>query len=248
MDDLASAQFLELERVHWWFEGRRRVFFALLRRHLEARGGLKILDVGCGVGGMLEELRAFGEPAGLEISLPMLRLARERGFPRVFRGSAQELCVADRSLDLITAFDCLEHLDDDDRALSGFHRALKHGGHLFLSVPAFQFLYAQNDRVAQHKRRYRRSHLVQKLRSRGFEPVKATYVNALLFPAILPAVLFLKLRQIIAPPRSPETNLSYLPPRWINAVLARIFGLEAPLLRTMNFPAGHSIAILARKA
>jgi SAM-dependent methyltransferase len=247
MDDLASRQFLDLERVHWWFEGRRRVFFALLHRHLPKRRNLKILDVGCGVGGMMRELRAFGEPAGLEISLPMLRLAKERGFSRVLCGSADALPVRDRSIDLVTAFDCIEHLDDDQRALRAFHRALHPDGHVFLSVPAYQFLYAENDRVAQHKRRYTRSGLVRKLREAGFEVVRATYVNALLFPVILPAVLGLKVRQRLFP-RPPETNLSYMPGGWMNRLLATVFGGERHLLRFANFPAGHSIAVLARPA
>jgi hypothetical protein len=50
-------------------------------------------------------------------------------------------------------------------------------------VPAWQFLYAENDRVAMHQRRYRRGALVKKLRSVGFTIERASYVNALLFPA-----------------------------------------------------------------
>ena len=53
MNDIVCQQFLELEREHWWFEGRRRIFFHLLDKVLKGRSGLRILDIGCGVGGMM---------------------------------------------------------------------------------------------------------------------------------------------------------------------------------------------------
>jgi SAM-dependent methyltransferase len=250
MDELAARQFMELERVHWWFEGRRRLFFDLLARVLRGQRDLKMLDVGCGAGGMLGELRRFGEPAGLEISRELLAAARGRGFPRLLVGAAERRPGAPRSLDLVTAFDCVEHLEDDVGAFRGFHAALKPGGRLFLSVPAWQFLYAENDRVAMHRRRYRRSGLTAKLESVGFSIEKASYVNAWLFPLIVPAVLLLKLKQRFfkragAPA---ETNLSYRAPTLVNALLARIFSSERFVLRHASFPLGHSLIVLARRS
>jgi SAM-dependent methyltransferase len=250
MDELAARQFVELERVHWWFEGRRRIFFDLLGRALAGARGLKMLDVGCGAGGMLGELRRFGEPAGLEISRELLDEARARGFPRLLVGSAERLPVAPASLDLVTAFDCVEHLEDDVAAFRGFFAALKPGGRLFLSVPAWQFLYAENDRVAMHRRRYRRSTLCARLREVGFAIERASYVNAWLFPLIVPAVLLLKAKQRFfkragAPA---ETNLSYRYPKAVNSLLAAIFSSERFVLRRASFPIGHSLIVLARKS
>jgi SAM-dependent methyltransferase len=251
MDDLATRQFVELERIHWWFEGRRRIFFDVLERLLPGRSNLRMLDVGCGVGGMMVELRRFGDPSGLELSTEMVARARERGFSKSFCGNAESLPVGSGRLDLVTAFDCIEHLDRDDQALSEFHRVLRPGGRLFVSVPAYQFLYAENDRVAQHKRRYRRNLLVQRIHDAGFEVEKASHINLLLFPAILPAVLLLKLKQRLLKTSfkngSTETNLSYTPPAWLNRSLANLFGSERYLLRHLSFPVGHSIFAAARK-
>ena len=249
MDELAARQFMELERVHWWFEGRRRIFFDVLARALRGRRDLRMLDVGCGAGGMLGELRRFGEPAGLEISTELLGAARTRGFARLLVGSAERLPVRAGSLDLVTAFDCIEHLVDDVGAAAGFYRALKPGDRAFFSVPAWQFLYAENDRVAMHQRRYRRGALVKKLESVGFAIERASYVNALLFPLIVPAVLLLQFKQrfLKRSGAAPETNLSYCPPRPLNALLAAIFSSERFLLRASDLPLGHSLIVLARK-
>lgn len=247
MDSLATHQFIELERVHWWFDGRRRIFFDVLGRRIGPRQDLRMLDVGCGVGGMMMELRRFGEPAGLELSASMVAVARERGFQRTFCGDAQNLSIQSGDLDLVTAFDCIEHLDRDDLALAEFFRVLKPGGLLFVSVPAYQFLYAENDRVAQHKRRYVRGTLSRRVRAAGFEILQASHFNILLFPAILPAVLGLKLKQRLLRSSGSETNLSYVPPRWLNRLLAGIFGAERHLFRHGSSPVGHSIFCLAQK-
>src|SRR6185295_3490781 len=109
--------------------------------------------------------------------------------------------------------------------------------------------YAENDRVAMHRRRYRRSALVAKLRSVGFTIERASYVNAILFPLIVPAVLLLKMKQrwFKRADAPPETNLSYAPARPVNALLAAIFSSERFLLRAFDLPLGHSLIVLARK-
>ena len=57
MDANAYRQFLELERTHWWFRGRRSVYFGLLEHSLKERRPLRVLDLGCGRGGVGHEFR-----------------------------------------------------------------------------------------------------------------------------------------------------------------------------------------------
>lgn len=249
MDDLAARQFIELERDHWWFAGRRSLFFDVLQRELHALRDLVAMDVGCGAGGMLQGLAQVAAPIGLDVSTELLGQARARGFTRLLIGSAEALPCRNDSLDLVTAFDCIEHLNDDCTALAAFYSALRPGGRLLVSVPAWQFLFSENDRVAHHKRRYRRSELVAKARAAGFEVAKASYVNAWLFPLIVPVVLLLKLKQrFLKPTHAPaETNLSYRLPRWLNTLLAAIFCSERHVLRHASFPLGHSLLLLATK-
>src|SRR5436189_264414 len=76
--------------------------------------------------------------------------------------------------------------------LREIHRMLKPGGILIASGPAYQFLYAQQDRITHHVRRYTLGEMQAKARAAGFEVRQASYINFLLFPAILPIVLLLK--------------------------------------------------------
>jgi SAM-dependent methyltransferase len=248
MEGVAYEQFLKLERDHWWFIGRRRCYLPILERFLPRKSGLRILDVGCGMGGMLPELARFGDVIGIDSDRRSIEICRERGFGNSFLGGAMQIAAASGCADLVTFYDCIEHLPDDRAALAEAHRVLAPGGTLFVSVPAYQFLYSNNDRVAHHFRRYTRGELVAKARAAGFEVVKATYVNVFLFPLIAPAVLLFKLKERLFPkPDDSRTNLSHVPPRAVNSLLAAVFGGEGKILRHVSAPFGHSLILIGRK-
>ena len=248
MECVAYDQFLTLERDHWWFVGRRRSYFTILSHFLPRERELAIADIGCGVGGMLPELDAFGHPVGVDSDLQSIKICRDRGFPNSFVGGADLLPLAADSHDLVTFFDCLEHLDDDEGALAEVLRVLKPGGTAFFSVPAYQFLFSNNDRVAHHKRRYTRSELVRKVRKAGMTVEKATYVNVVLFPLILPAVLLLKLKERLLPKlNDTRSNLTHAPGKLVNTILGAIFGGEGRVLKYVSSPLGHSQVLVARK-
>ncbi len=247
MDETANRQFVELEQTHFWFVGRRRIFFHLLDRELTNRSELRALDVGCGAGGMLGPLGRYGSVTGIDMQEDLVAFCHERGFADVTVGSAYELPAADASIDLVTLFDTIEHIPDDVRALRECRRVLAPDGRLFISTPAYQFLFANNDRVAHHERRYTAGRLRRTLLAAGLRPVKITYFNTLLFPAILPAVLGKKLVERLSDPGD-RTNLSHAPGRTLNTVLAAIMGSERHLLARTSMPFGHSIIAIARPA
>jgi SAM-dependent methyltransferase len=247
VEETAYRQFVELEENHFWFVGRRTIFMHLLDHELDGRSDLQVLDVGCGAGGMLAPLSKYGQVTGVDTSKELVDFCLQRGFERVLVGSATDLPVAAASVDLITLFDTIEHVPDDARALEQSRAALAPDGLMFLSVPAYQFLYANNDRVAHHQRRYTARQLRRKLTAAGFTPTKITYFNTLLFPAILPVVLAKKLSERRSPPDD-TTNLSHPVPPTLNRVLARTMSSERHLLSRASLPFGHSIVAIARPA
>ena len=247
MDVIANQQFLELEDRHWWLRGRRRIFFHLLDKAMGNTSNRRVLDVGCGAGGMMERLQRYGPTWGIDLSNEMVRQCRVRGFKNVLAASATELPMIDEFFDLVTLFDCLEHIDDDQAALSEARRVLIPRGLLFVSAPAYQFLYAQNDRLAHHKRRYTLSALHSMIHRTGFEVIHSSYINFWLFPIILPTVLLLKLKDRVISSNGRTTNLSYPLPQWMHHCLAAIFSSERCLVSRWSSPVGHSLFLLASK-
>jgi SAM-dependent methyltransferase len=248
VEEVAYEQFARLEERHWWMRGRRTVFFDLLDRLLPSERPLRSLDVGCGYGAMLRELTRYGAASGVDVAEEAIEACRRRGIDEVVVSSAYSVPEPDESFDVVALFDCLEHLEDDGAALREAHRLLRPGGHVVVTLPAYGFLYANNDRVAHHQRRYTVREIRSKLEAAGFRSRKATYVNALLFPLILPIVLLKKLKERLFPRKHDDTtNLTHDVPRPLNEALYRVFSSERLLLRRASFPAGHSIFALAIK-
>jgi len=251
MDPNAYRQFLELERTHWWFRGRRSVYLGLLRQHLAGRRPARTLDLGCGMGGFLPGLDELcDEVHPSDISVESLVHCRERGFADGVCGSGYALPYADASYDLVCMFDAIEHIPDDERVMREVARVLRPGGLVLVTVPAYQFLYANNDRIAQHQRRYTRASLRRVFEQAGLVVERNTHANVFLFPLILPIVLSIKLIEKLHPrtEESDHTNLTWPIPGVVHGLLHGVFAAELPFSRRFDWPAGHSIAALARKA
>lgn len=161
-------------------------------------------------------------------------------------GSGYELPFQDDSFDMVALFDVIEHIPDDHRVLSEVRRVLKPNGQVFISVPAYQFMFSQNDRVAHHLRRYTATRLNQVLETAGLHSKKTTYFNTFLFPLILPAVMVLKLKERLFGLPEGMTNLSHEFKEPVNGIFAWIMSAERWLLRHIEFPFGHSLIAMAR--
>ena len=138
MDQALLLSFAELEEVHWWFVARRLIVMDTVRRW--APDGLaRIAEVGCGTGGTLRTLSAAFPSAsvlGIDPNEQALALTRDRGSEAVL-GRFEELPLPDGWADLLLGLDVIEHVRDDARALAEARRALRPGGRLVLTVPAW---------------------------------------------------------------------------------------------------------------
>jgi SAM-dependent methyltransferase len=252
MEPAAYGEFRDLERTHWWFRGRRAIFLELLKRRvLPALGHdpVRSLDLGCGMGGHLTMLRGLGEPVGTDVEIEAVRHCRTRGFQRVVLADGARLPFKEGAFDLVTAFDTIEHIEDDLNALKECCRVLRPGGFLFLSGPAYQFLYTHQDAVVHHQRRYTTGRLKRLFEAAGFHVDHKSYINSILFPPILAALLLIKLKQLIVPPGADDkrSNASIWFPGWLNEILAGIFASERHLASRFELPFGHSLLVVGRK-
>ncbi len=252
MEPNAYAEFRDEEGKHWWFIGRKRIFSHLIQRIVRHLGGgpIRSLDLGCGMGGMLDELANAGSACGTDIEQTALVHCRERGYAAVFKAHGEHLPLPDGSLDLICAFDTLEHIAAEQETIEECFRVLRPGGFILLSVPAYQLLYSHQDKVVHHQRRYTDGDLARKLTRGGFRVTRLSYINFLLFPAILPVLLLIKLKEALFPPANDadSSNVSISRPApWLNNILAAIFAFERHLVGGCSVPVGHSLVAVGRK-
>jgi SAM-dependent methyltransferase len=230
----------DFEEWYWWHRGRRSIVCRLLERFAPPRA--RILDVGCGTGATTAALRPFGSVSGVDTGLAGLRHARAHGLA-VARGSAEKLPVGDAKLDVAVALDVLEHLDDDRRALAEILRVLRPGGVLLATVPAYPFLWSSHDEALDHRRRYRRGELRERLLAAGFEITLCSHVMA----SILPPVMAVRLTERWWRRRAPATSGYLTLPRPMNDLLARLVSLGGYLVPFLTLPFGLSIVAVARK-
>ena len=244
MEPQLYRDFARLEDVHWWFTGRRAVIRAVLKDHLPPHPMRRILDVGCGTGGMLKMLTEFGQAEGLEASDQALELCRERvgaSIP-VHRGELPDGIPVGNKYEVITAFDVLEHLDEPVAALKAIHRAMASGGDFICTVPAYDFLWSEHDDLNHHRRRYTRRLLLEQLKEGGFKPLYASYFNSALFSPIALARLASK----ALGRRSGKSDMSEAP-ALVNRLLERIFSAERFVVPHVPLPFGVSLLAIAKR-
>lgn len=115
-----------------WFAQPQRRFAQVLP------DGARMLDLGCGPGLEMADLRGLGlSPAGLDPSRSMLRFARERNpGVAVVQGTGLALPFADAAFDGVWASASLHHVTRDEApgALREIGRVLRPGGAFYASV------------------------------------------------------------------------------------------------------------------
>jgi SAM-dependent methyltransferase len=240
MDPAYAAVHAEEDRAHWWFLGRRAVILAEMARRLPA-GGSRLAELGCGSGGMLEAIGRFGAAVGIETDPALRAHALARGLD-VRAGSLPEAIPLEAGAwDAVCLFDVLEHVDDEAGALAACRRLLGPRGRLFVTVPAYRWLWSRHDELLGHRRRYTARRLRGAVEAAGLAVERLTYFNTLLAPAVM------AVRLARAALRRPGHDLDR-PAAPVNRALAACFAAEARLLRWMSPPFGISLLLVARRA
>jgi SAM-dependent methyltransferase len=231
----------DVEQTHWWYRGMRKNTRRILARYLAPGRTYDILDAGSGTGGNTLDLQRWGRVTGLDYSIEALSFSTTRGLRRLVRGTIEVLPFKDGSFDVVTSFDVICHggVVDDLNALKEFRRVLRPGGIALVRLPAFDWLWGAHDAAVQTTRRYSAGQLAQRMELAGFEVLRATYGNVLLFPL---AVAKRMSERFL--PASP--NDLTVPPAPVNLAFEAMVRLEEPLSRVIKLPAGLSAVAVGR--
>jgi len=239
---------------HWWFASRTRALNAVMQPLLPSGLEVRLLDVGCGAGNMIDHLSEYGRLKGLEIDPRPTKMAHDRGYDVDLFDVTKPMPFAEGTFDAVTALDVIEHNEDDMAILRDSYRVLKPGGHIIITVPAFMFLWSHNDDINAHVRRYTAGELRRKLTEAGFTVRRMSYNNFFVFP--LAAAIIMLRRSTEAKPELASHHLSEdeyqvemepaSPP--VNAALSTVGRVEAGLIRYIDLPVGTSLIGVGEKA
>jgi SAM-dependent methyltransferase len=238
-----------IEEEHFWFTARRKLIFQLVSAATRSLApGFRVLEVGCGNGtvlGALEQACPAGTVFGMDLFSEGLSFASSQGRKRLLQGDAHNPPF-NIDFDVIGAFDVIEHLPDDEKILHDFHRMLRPGGKLIVTVPAYRWLWSEFDDVSHHCRRYHRPELQTKLHAAGFTP---SFISPFMM-SILPLVwLHRKKRRANHSRREDDIlgeEIRIIPV--VNPILRSILSAECALAgRGVALPFGTSLVAVATK-
>lgn len=238
MERIVFDRMAEYDQVHWWYVARRKILADLIKREVDLPPDARILEIGCGTGHNFDMLGGFGRLDALEVDAEARSLASTRLGRTVGDAPLPELTgVPDRAYDLIALLDVLEHVDGDKAALESIATKLAPGGRILVTVPAYQWMWSAHDVANHHKRRYSRRGLRAVAEAAGLKVRRIGFFNSLLFP--LAAAV--RIAGKIAGKSSSDDKP---PPKPLNSLFEKIFGLERHMIGRIPFPAGVSLFAL----
>jgi SAM-dependent methyltransferase len=239
----------EVEANSFWCRARNRILRRVVERFTDRSRRLAVLELGCGIGGVIAELRNVSnlQLTASEIYVQGLRYARSR-FPDVdfIQLDATRIPFRDQ-FDIVGAFDVLEHIANDEQVMHGVHQALRPGGVFIVTVPQYQWMWSALDEIVHHKRRYAKSALLEKLRANQFDVLFCSSFVTVLFPAMMVSRLLARRRATSQRTREAFASEVTLAPV-ANRLCDWIMRLDELAIRLgLSLPFGGSLLVVARR-
>ena len=237
------ARLAVIEQGHFWFRARNNLIQWALGKYFP--NAESFFEIGCGTGYVLAGIRENFPGmrlVGSDIFTDGLVFARAR-LPGVelYQMDARRIFL-ESEFDVVGAFDVVEHLVEDERALAQMFNAARPGGGLLVTVPQQRYLWSASDQFAMHQRRYSRAELRAKVRRAGFEIERITSFNSLLLPLMIWSRMQQKRNSHLQPWRELEISPA------LNKALESILTIERSMItKGVSFPVGGSLLLIGRK-
>lgn len=238
------ANLAQLEKGHFWFEARNQLLQWAINKYFP--NIKKLLEIGCGTGFVLHQFASCLNNVdlyGSDLLVDGLDFAAKRVPSATLCQMDARAIPYQEEFDVIGVFDVIEHIEEDELALSQIYNALKPGGGIILTIPQHRFLWSVVDDLSYHKRRYTRDDLVSKVRRAGFQVVKTTSFVSLLLPLML-------LNRMRKSSREDEFDLfaEFKISPLLNVFLSQIMRIEVTLIRQgIPFRLGGSRLLVAKR-
>jgi len=246
-----NDQCFEIEDMSFWFQHRNACIVELVKKY-PPRGKGPIFDVGGGNGFVAKGLMEAGWDVVLVEPGPTgARNALKRGLQNVICATTQSAGFKPSCMPAIGVFDVVEHIENDVKFMRHLHDLLEPGGMLYLTVPAHNFLWSDEDVFANHYRRYSLPDLQKLCFITGFDVKLLTGIFHWLIAPIfclraLPYRLLGKSKKKIGDLK--KNKADHALPRWVEALASKSQALELHKIsqsRSVSF--GGSLLLAAHK-
>ena len=175
---------IEIEENSFWFQHRNKAIIETLR--IFPPSGI-IYDIGGGNGFVSLALQKKKLKTVLvEPEKEGAFNAKKRGIKNIICSKLEEIGFEKNSLPVVGLFDVIEHIKEDQKSLTYIFSLIEKGGRLYLTAPAYNFLWSYQDKNSGHFRRYTNKKLNKLLENSGFDIIYKTY-----FFSILPILIIL---------------------------------------------------------
>ena len=234
-----------MEEKSFWFKHRNKCIVEAIR--LCPPDG-EIFDIGGGNGYVCLAIKNAGiETVLVEPGFEGAMNAHTRGLSPIVCAAFEDAGFKEHTIPAIGLFDIVEHIEDDISFLKDVNRALIPNGRVYITVPAYKFLFSFEDTSARHYRRYTISSLTKKLKSVGFRIDFKTYIFGFLpipifFVRTIPSAMGWRRKY------SFEKNVKEhsKPANWFGALLTAALDMEIKVLRNKRvIPFGGSCLVVA---
>lgn len=239
-----------VESQHWWYTTLHSQVIQAIERHSQmaiqlstqlitnsspraktSPFNLKILDAGCGTGGLLVALKnaGFNHAEGFDLSTDAVEHAKSRGLAVKLGDLAQLADVAaPQSYDVIVNNDTLYHLSIYQRTVffKSCLNLLKPNGIMILNVPALNAFKGNHDFAVGITERFSKSTLVPFIQSTGFEVARSQYWPFVLSPIIWATRATQKFQRNVSKPTDGYRSDLGLPHLTINKILQALCACE----------------------
>lgn len=174
-----------LENNSYWFKHRNRCIVSIVKTFSNNE---TFFDIGGGNGFVTHDLQLAGiESVLLEPNINAIIHAKNRGLKYLICSSLENTEFKKESISAAGIFDVIEHVNNELDFLKKIHFFLRKNGKLYITVPAFQFLWSDEDIFAGHFRRYTIRNIKSRLEKVGFKLIYSTYFFSIL---LIPIFLF----------------------------------------------------------
>lgn len=168
----------QIEENSFWFQHRNNCIIEAVKKHCPDN---LFFDIGGGNGFIAKGLEDNGVSTVLvEPGIQGCLNAKKRNLKNIVCSTLENASFKKGTIPAIGLFDVVEHIEKDTEFLKSTFHYLEENCLIFITVPAFNTLWSNEDIDAGHFRRYTLNELEGKLKTIGFSIEYSTYIFSVL--------------------------------------------------------------------